>query len=249
MRNLFDSSPPALRPADIVRTFTKKSFPELALPRRAIITFTIGDAKALLKNTDHKPIKAWENFRNLFWIVDSKTIVIRSYFGGPNIAALVEELSAFGVREFVLWGYCGGISDDVSIGDLLIAKGAVRDDGVSYHYLNNNDEFVYSTWFAKWQKTATTSGITPSMIWSCDALYRETRKKINLFRSKGIHGVEMEVASFYAVCKAKRLKGIAFLVVSDTFRGNRWKPGFFEESFREGTKRLKKFLFEQAILH
>lgn len=249
MRNLFDSSPPVLKPADIVRTFTKKSFAELKLPQRAIITFNIGDAKSLLTNSHYQRLKAWESFRNLFWIADSKTIVIRSYFGGPNIAALVEELSAFGVREFVLWGYCGGISDDVSIGDLLIAKGALRDDGVSYHYLNNDDEFVYTNWFVKWQKTAALSGITPSLIWSCDALYRETRKKINAYKDKGIHGVEMEVASFYAVCKAKRLKGIAFLVVSDTFRGNRWKPGFFQESFREGTKRLKKFLFEQAILY
>lgn len=64
----------------------------------------------------------------------------------------------------------------------------------------------------------------------------------------GIHAVEMEVASFYAVCKAKRLKGIAFLVVSDIFRQNRWKPGFSEESFKEGTRKLREFFLEHGIL-
>jgi purine-nucleoside phosphorylase len=249
LRNLFDPSSSVLKPTDIVMAFTTKNLEELQLPRRAIITFNNGDLRAILNNTHQKPIKAWTNFRNLFRITNSETIVSRCYFGGPNIAALVEELSAFGVREFVLWGYCGGISGDISIGDVLIAEGALRHDGVSYHYLNSNDEFVYSSWFPKWRKTAIASGIIPSLIWSCDALYRETRNKINMHKKMGIHAVEMEVASFFAVCKAKKLKGIAFLVVSDLFRQNKWKPGFSGEPFKEGTRRLREFILEQGILH
>jgi nucleoside phosphorylase len=247
LRNLFDPSSPVLKPTDIVRAFTGKNLDELQLPRRAIITFNSGDLNAILKNIHQKPIKSWACFRRLFRITSSETIVTRCYFGGPNVAALVEELSAFGVREFVLWGYCGGISDDISIGDLLIAEGALRHDGVSYHYLNGNDEFVYSSWFAKWRKIAVTSCIVPSLIWSCDALYRETRDKINRHKRMGIHAVEMEIASFYAVCKAKKLKGIAFLVVSDLFRLSKWKPGFFEEPFKEGVRRLREFILEQGI--
>jgi uridine phosphorylase len=232
----------------MVRAFTGKSPTELKLPQRAIITFTISDVKALLKNTHQKPVKAWENFRILFRIVDSKTVVLRSYFGGPNVATIVEELSSFGVREFVLWGYCGGISNHVSIGDLLIAEGALRHDGVSHHYLNNDDEFVYSGWFVKWHETAKASGITAALVWSCDALYKETRKKISLCKKMGVHAVEMEVASFYAVCKAKKLKGIAFLIISDLLRRNKWIPGFSEPSFKEGIRRLRDFFMEQAIL-
>lgn len=164
------------------------------------------------------------------------------------MAALVEELSAFGVREFVLWGYCGSISNDVSIGDILIAKGALRQDGVSYHYLDSTDDFVYTDWFQKWHNKAVASGIHPAMIWSCDALYRETKNKIIRYRNMGIHAVEMEVASLYAVCKSKKLKGIAFLVVSDHFRQEKWQPGFCEESFKDGARRLERFLLEQGML-
>jgi len=248
LRNLFDPSSPVLKPTDIVRAFTGKNLEQLQLPRRAIITFNIGDLNAILKNFHQKPIKSWTGFRSLFRITNSETIVTRCYFGGPNVAALVEELSAFGVREFVLLGYCGGISGDISIGDVLIAEGALRHDGVSYHYLNSNDEFVYSSWFLKWRKIAVTSAIVPSLIWSCDALYRETKDKIKRHRRMGIHAVEMEIASFYAVCKAKKLKSIAFLVVSDLFRRSKWKPGFSEESFKEGVGRLRDFILEQGIL-
>jgi len=248
LRSLFDPSSPVLKAPDIVRAITGKKPEELQLPRRAIITFSFGDVKSLLGNKHQKPIQAWTPFRSLFLIADTDTIVTRCYFGGPNIAALVEELSAFGVHEFVLWGYCGGISNDITIGDLLIAKGALRQDGVSYHYLDNADDFVFTDWFQAWHEKAGAFSIRPAMIWSCDALYRETKNKISSFRKMGIHGVEMETASFYAVCKAKKLKGIAFLVVSDRFMQNRWQPGFFEASFKDGARRMSNFLISEATL-
>jgi uridine phosphorylase len=248
LRSLFDPSSPILKPSDIVQAFTGENPEELRLPRRAIITFSVGDVKAMLKSNHQKPFKAWSGFRSLFRIDNTETVVTRSYFGGPNVAALVEELSTFGVREFVLWGYCGGISDELSIGDVLIAEGALRQDGVSYHYLDSADEFVYTRWFNAWRRVAVASDIRPALVWSCDALYRETKYKVNRYKRVGIQAVEMEVASFYAVCLAKKLKGIAFLVVSDRFNKGKWHPGFFEKPFRDGTLRLRDFLLEQGIL-
>jgi len=62
-------------------------------------------------------------------------------------------------------------------------------------------------------------------------------------------GVEMEVASFYAVCRAKGLRAAAFLVVSDLFRKDgTWIPGFFMPEFSKGAKQLGLFLREQAII-
>lgn len=247
MRKFFDPSPPLLKAADIVSAFTGKSPDELQLPRRVIITFSVGDVKALLKNTNQKPLKAWASFRSLFLIENCETIVTRCFFGGPNIAALVEELSAFGVCEFILWGYCGGLTDDLAIGDLLVAKGALRQDGVSYHYLDSADDFVFTDWFQEWHGKAAMFDINPAMIWSCDALYRETRDKVLGFMKRGIHAVEMEVASFYAVCNSKKLKGIAFLVVSDRFSHNTWQPGFFNESFKKGAEKMRNFLLAEGV--
>ncbi len=54
--------------------------------------------------------------------------------GGPSSAIAVEELAACGTNTFIRVGTCGGISTDVRAGDIVIASGAVRQDGTSHEY-------------------------------------------------------------------------------------------------------------------
>ena len=206
------------------------------------------DIGFLRKDPRSELLRAWAPFRRIYGLDGKETILTKSWFGGPNIASLVEELSAFGVREFCLWGYLGGISPALSVGNIVIASGAIREEGVSYHYLDDHEDTVYSEWAPGWSSDATCNKFTTGIVWSCDAIYRETRQKLDVCRQKDVLGVEMEVASFYAVCRAKGLRGVAFLVVSDLFRDGTWVPGFFTREFREGARRLGCFLQEHAIV-
>ena len=219
---------------------------ELSLPARALVTFRDGDLKRIMKSKKTEINKAWQPFRTIHHIKESATVMTRSYFGGPNIAALIEELAAFGVRECVLWGYCG-IIGDLNIGDVIIVKSALREDGTSYHYLEEDEDFVESNWAEKWTFVKDYYGFREGAIWSVDALYRETEAKISRYKERGILGVEMEVASFYAVCRHTGIKGIAFLVASDMFRDGVWKSGFHAKPFSEGTKRLTRFVLDEVI--
>ncbi len=54
--------------------------------------------------------------------------------GGPSTAIAVEELYACGADTMIRVGTCGGISLDVCSGDIVIASGAVRQDGTSHEY-------------------------------------------------------------------------------------------------------------------
>ena len=247
MRRFFDPSPPVLNPVDLVSAFTGKTAEELALPERAIIVFNSGDLKRVLNRKKHRLIDAWLNFRWLYRIEEHNTIVTRSYFGGPNVAALVEELAAFGVKEFVIWGYAGGIDNQLMIGDAIVARGALREDGVSSHYIDDEDTFIYSDWFGEWERHTKEWGFREGIIWSCDAIYRETVEKIRKYREAGISAVEMEVASFYAVCKFKGVKGIALLIVSDLLNDEGWMGGFHTKQFRDGVRKLSKFVLEEVI--
>lgn len=236
-----------MNPVDLVVTFTKKKPEALALPKRAVIVFDAGDLRRLLSKKKHRPIDAWARFRWIYRIEESDTVITKSYFGGPNVAAVVEELSSFGVREIVLWGYCGGIEKDIGLGDTIVAKGAIREDGVSYHYTEDEDAFVYANWLDEWQEKAKRWGFREGLIWSCDALYRETQGKITEYRAQGVSAVEMEVASFYTVCTHRKVKGIAFLVVSDLFREMKWTPGFHTKPFGAGVKKLHEFMMEEVV--
>ncbi|MBQ7380664.1 MAG: uridine phosphorylase [Clostridia bacterium] len=54
--------------------------------------------------------------------------------GGPSTAIAVEELVACGAEVLIRVGTSGGISLDVRSGDVVVASGAVRQDGTSHEY-------------------------------------------------------------------------------------------------------------------
>ena len=247
MKRFFDPSRSILEPRSLVRTFTKKQESELALPERVIITISNSDLKSLTQNVHGaSPIAGWQPFRTIYSLSPS-TAVVNSFFGGPNIAALVEEFSSFGAREFILWGYCGGISASCRIGDLYIVGRALREDGISYHYLEDDDEFVSSEWAKQWSAVAEEAGFRRVDVWTTDAIYRETARKITDYSGRGIAAVEMEAASLYAVCRAKALKAVAFLIVSDLMTPSDWQPGFHTRPRQEAPKRMGRFLKDRGL--
>ena len=65
---------------------------------------------------------------------DKKVTVCSTGIGGPSTAIAVEELVACGAKTLIRVGTCGGISLDVKCGDVVIASGAVRQDGTSREY-------------------------------------------------------------------------------------------------------------------
>lgn len=247
MRNFFDSSSPLLKPANLVVAFTRNKPEDLALPRRAVIVFSAPDLSLLVKEAGGKPIESWRPFRKLYRAEGKETILAKCHFGGPNIAAVVEELSSFGVSEFCLWGYCGAMSMRVTVGDVILALSAVREEGVSYHYLPDGDACVRSEWAREWEGLSHAKTIIAGRVWTCDALYRESRDKAAKYASEGVLGVEMEVASFYAVCRAKGLNGVAFLVVSDLVHETGWKAGFGSAELKRGARKLADFILEHVI--
>ncbi len=247
LKRFFDPSKTLLGPSDIVSVFTGRGADQLVLPGRSIIVFDAGDLRRITNKKESVANDAWLPFRSLFRIKGSDTIITQCHFGGPNIASLIEELSAFGVKECVLWGYCGGICEGIQIGDIIVAAKALREDGVSYHYLEEDNRFVESNWLEKWASVKHAYGFHEGAVWSCDAIYRETENKISRFKEDGILAVEMEVASFYAVCRSKDIKGMAFLVVSDMFSDGFWKSGFHTKPFKQGVKRLTDFMLGQVV--
>ena len=63
-----------------------------------------------------------------------RVLVCSTGIGGPSTAIAVEELAACGVTTMIRVGTCGGISLDVHSGDIVVASGAVRQDGTSREY-------------------------------------------------------------------------------------------------------------------
>lgn len=68
------------------------------------------------------------------YLLGEKVSVVSTGIGGPSAAIALEELCAIGADTFLRVGTCGGIRLDVRSGDLVIATGAVRQEGTSREY-------------------------------------------------------------------------------------------------------------------
>jgi uridine phosphorylase len=152
--------------------------------------------------------------------------------GAPLAAGFLEELIARGVSSVVACGGAGVLVPDIALGHVIVPISAIRDEGTSYHYLSPSRE-VEPTDIAVKAITETLErrGVpyVTGKTWTTDALYRETRAKVDRRVEEGCLTVEMEAAAFFAVA---RFRGIAFgqlLYAGDDLSGDVWDARSWDE--------------------
>ena len=67
-------------------------------------------------------------------LLGEKVSVCSTGIGGPSAAIAMEELTNIGADTFIRVGTCGGIDVNVQSGDIVVATGAVRQEGTSREY-------------------------------------------------------------------------------------------------------------------
>jgi uridine phosphorylase len=147
------------------------------------------------------------------------------YLGSAGSAAFLEELISCGFSKFIVCGGAGVLRRDIAVGHMVIPVAAVRDEGVSYHYLAPSREVeCHPEVIGKIEedfnkhKIAYVKGKT----WTTDAFYRETEKKVELRKSEGCLTVEMEAAAFLAVAKFRNVKLGQILYGGDDLSAVAW---------------------------
>jgi uridine phosphorylase len=145
---------------------------------------------------------------------------------GSGIAAgLLEEAIAFGCRKFIACGGCGVLEGNLPVGEFILVSSAVRDEGVSYHYLPPSREvFSNPEALGVMEETLNEGGVPYRLAktWTTDAPYRETRAKVAMRRLEGCMTVEMEAAAMMAVAE---FRGVTFgqvLYAGDDLSGLEW---------------------------
>ncbi len=151
--------------------------------------------------------------------------VYRTGMGAPFAAAMMEEVIARGGKNFIVFGSCGALNQELAEGHYIIPTESYRDEGTSYHYaapadyirIRNADRVAEV--FERHHLP-----FTRGRIWTTDALYRETRKNTADRVADGCIAVDMECSALQAVCDYRGCELYQFVYAEDSLGGENWEP-------------------------
>jgi len=158
--------------------------------------------------------------------------------GAPYAAMVLETLIAWGASQIIYLGWCGAVSSQAKIGDIVLPTAALVDEGTSRNYAvtDGGESKPADSMVSLIEQVLTNNRIDfhAGKIWTTDALYRETREKVANFQQQDVLAVEMEISALFSVAQFRRVALGAMLVVSDELSSFKWQPGFKDPRFITG---------------
>lgn len=153
-----------------------------------------------------------------------KVMVVSTGIGGASTGIAVEELKNIGVQTLIRIGSCGALQSNIKLGELIIANGAVRDEGTSKAYVESSYPAVPDT-------DVLISLIESARELDCnyycgkirshDSFYTDKEQEIDEYwMKKGILGSDMESAALFVIGGIRNLKTASVLNVVVEYDGN-----------------------------
>ncbi len=165
------------------------------------------------------------------------------YWGAPATVVGLEDLIAAGASEVIALGVAGSIHPKARIGDIIVPMWGIREEGTSYHYMEASYIPRPSKYLAKKLleslreiKGRRKHRIFRGGIWTTDAMYRETRDKVEAYSHLGAYAVDMEMTALFTVAFYRKIHLAGAVAISDELYGKRWNPGFNSKKLKRAEK-------------
>ena len=203
---------------------------------KAVVVYSnslVKSFKASYKLMEAKSLESIVNPLGIYEFGKGK-LLVHMGIGAPMTAVAAEELIAAGVSEFLIIGTAGGLNASMKIGDFVLCTKALRDEGVSHHYMANSRYVLpdreLTARIGRIMKSRGV-GFMKGATWTIDAPYMETVEEVKRYSKEGIATVEMEAAGLFAVAKRRKVKAAALFTVSDILRVEGW-TGFVKKKYQ-----------------
>ena len=237
-----------IEPARVIQERKKIGLhPSCPVPSGAILCYDTAFWQWVCGSPGYVEGDGWLEGAYLVPCNDSRVLVLKvPGFGAPTAVMTLEELIAFGVKNFVNIGTAGGLQQSMNVGDIVICDRAIRDEGTSHHYLPDEKYAHPCTELTHRLCTAFESkGIQYSRgtSWTTDAPYRETIEELREYCADGVATVEMEASALFAVGAYRGVGVSSIVVVSDILSEKDWSQGYHSAEKLEGLKKI----FEAAL--
>ena len=148
---------------------------------------------------------------------DTLVTLASTGMGCPSLAMHVEELAFAGGKVFIRAGSCASLQEDINLGDLIIATGAVRDEGTSPYYAPDIYPAVADPDVVEaLRRSAEACDVDYriGIIRSTDSFYEGERKTeiIELWQRLNVLAFEMESSALFTISNVLGLKSGSVLV-------------------------------------
>jgi uridine phosphorylase len=162
-------------------------------------------------------------------------------FGSPVATLMMEDFIALGTECFISIGTAGGLQRARRVGDIILCDRAIRDEGVSHHYVPPGKYALPSIELTRRfgeQFERSGASYTKGCAWTIDTPYRETFEEIRQYEKEGVECVEMEAAALFSVAACRSVHVASAFVISDLLVDGVWDPQMHGEETAAGLRTL-----------
>lgn len=117
--------------------------PNCEPPHTVIFTYQRSFFNEALSNLAHTQLTG--SLHRLFMLDEHPSIAIGHFgIGAPHVGAKMDIMIAWGVKRFISFGTAGSLQPNLDVGDIVLCDRAIRDEGLSHHYLPRGRDVVLS---------------------------------------------------------------------------------------------------------
>ena len=155
-----------------------------------------------------------------------KLLAYQSPIGAPAAVMATEEALCCGIDSVVAFGICGALTS-VPERTFVVPTKAFSDEGTSGHYAQIS-ECIELNGAGKLLSSLDKYGLKTisGPDWCTDALYRETKTRLEEMKKLGCISVDMECAALQAMCNYRKKNFYTFFITADSLAGEEWEPNY-----------------------
>jgi len=171
--------------------------------------------------------------------------------GAPQGVIVMEKLIALGAKRIWVLGWCGSLQPYLLIGDVIIPTTSLSEEGTSIHYPVNKRRRQTSPFLNNGLEDALLEANLPfkkGPVWTTDAIYRETKKKVMAYRKRGLLAVDMEMSALINLAIYRSVELAGLLIVSDELFSLEWHNGVGAERLKKRSREAGRLLLDLCMV-
>ena len=239
LENKYYQEESVFKPENLLREAKRqKGLPDCKVPTVCLLD-PDGDIVEYLLRTDRAKLNnCWACYHTRLYSFEQAGMelgIIGCVVGASFAVLIAEQLFVSGCEQLISVTSSGVIKKVPASINYILIKEAIRDEGTSYHYLEEGKvSRIKTELLIRLENTLIKE--SPQVLigksWTTDAPYRETSTAIENMKIAGVDVVEMEAAALYAFAEAKNKKIVCFAHITNSMAQNELD---FEKGLENGS--------------